>query len=61
MITYRDMTFCADRDCATETCPRHHAHVPDDPPMPVAWCDFNEHQTCPAFTNGNLHKRKNPA
>jgi hypothetical protein len=58
MIVYRDMTFCNDQDCATETCPRHRSHVPEEPPQPVAWADFNEHDTCPAFENAHAQERR---
>ena len=59
MITYRGMTFCADQDCGTETCPRHRNHVPEELPIPVAWADFNQNNDCPRFENAHEHKRRN--
>jgi hypothetical protein len=61
MIVYRGMTFCSDQDCGTKSCPRHRRHVPEEPPQPVAWADFNQGNFCPAFTNEHADKRKTKA
>ena len=40
LMTYLDMTFCADTKCQSIECHRHHHHVPIDVDMPVSWSNF---------------------
>ncbi len=40
MICYKDMQFCARKECANYECERNIAWVPDDCDLPVAQADM---------------------